>query len=76
MDAYTGDMELGEAIRTLRQARGVSLWALSQASGIHMTTLQRIEKGRTTRPTWDTISAIAAGLGIPLDDLRSRNPAA
>ena len=56
-------MELGEKIKALRKARGMTQ---AQLAGEHITRnmLCEIEKGKAT-PSLDTLSAIAEGLEVP-----------
>ena len=43
--------------------------AVAAAAGIPVETLRKIESGRVPTPTFFTVAAIAAELGIPLDDV-------
>lgn len=55
----------GPAIKTIRERSGFSLTALSQASGIDLTTLSRIETGRRTG-TEAQLVAIARALKVTI----------
>lgn len=59
---------LGEAIRQLRQKRGVTQKALGSDAGITGRTLSLIERGHAN-PTWATVRDIAAALGVPVSTL-------
>lgn len=59
---------LGEAIRQLRQKRGVTQKALGSGAGITGRTLSLIERGHAN-PTWATIRDIAAALGVSVAEL-------
>jgi transcriptional regulator with XRE-family HTH domain len=59
---------LGKAIRDLRQAQGATLKEVAPKAGITLGTLALIERGETN-PTWGTVSAIAAALETPLNEL-------
>ena len=59
---------LGEAIRTLRQKRGLSQEALAPEAGITPGTLSLVERGEAN-PTWGTVHGIATALGVPVSTL-------
>jgi transcriptional regulator with XRE-family HTH domain len=61
---------LGEAIRQLRQKRGMTQEDLAHASGITTGTLSLIERGHAN-PTWGTLKGIANALGISMGDMGS-----
>ncbi|GAA2364416.1 XRE family transcriptional regulator [Dactylosporangium salmoneum] len=62
------DPAVGERLRALREARGVSLSALARAAGIGKATLSGLEHG-TRNPTLETLYAVAGALGVPLTAL-------
>lgn len=54
----------------LRQARGQrSMTEVAAASGIPAETLRKIETGRIATPAFFTVAALAATLGLPLDEI-------
>jgi transcriptional regulator with XRE-family HTH domain len=55
----------GQAIRELREARGLTLDSLAAAAGMHTTYLSRIERAHSS-PTWDKVTALASALGLPV----------
>ena len=59
-------------IRELRQKRGWSQNELAKRAGIKQSVLSFIESGRTKNPRVDTLSAIAAALGVPVERLIRR----
>jgi transcriptional regulator with XRE-family HTH domain len=59
---------LGEAIRQLRQKRGITQEDLAHEAGITTGTLSLIERGHAN-PTWGTVSSIASSLGVPIGEL-------
>jgi transcriptional regulator with XRE-family HTH domain len=59
---------LGEAIRQLRQKRGMTQEDLAHESGITTGTLSLIERGHAN-PTWGTLKGIAAALGVSMGQL-------
>jgi DNA-binding XRE family transcriptional regulator len=59
---------LGTAIRELRQKRGETLKTLAPKAGVTWGTLGVIERGEAN-PTWGTVQAIAAALGVRVSEL-------
>lgn len=59
---------LGKAIRPLREERGMTQEALAQEAGITVGHMSMIERGHSN-PTWATVKAIAAALGVPMVEL-------
>ena len=58
---------LREYIRQLKEAReaaGVTLAEVSARSGLAVESLSRLETGAQTNPTWKTLGAYAAALGL------------
>ncbi|MFE8915397.1 helix-turn-helix domain-containing protein [Streptomyces globisporus] len=66
---------LGPRLRILREGRGVTLAAVSGATGIAPSTLSRIENGRR-RPTLEVVLQLAKEYGVSLDELAGSAPAA
>ncbi len=60
--------ELGEAVRQLRQKRGMTQEDLAHGAGITTGTLSLIERGHAN-PTWGTVKGIVHALGITMGDL-------
>ena len=58
-------MNFGRAIQWYRNARGLSLQDLADASGISKDNLYRIENGNGN-PTLDTMEKVATALSVPL----------
>ncbi|WKX70434.1 helix-turn-helix domain-containing protein [Streptomyces sp. XD-27] len=57
----------------LRQARGERTMAeIAAVAGISAETLRKIETGRAPAPAFGTVAALAATLGLSLDDLAAR----
>ena len=65
------ELERGEHLGALlRQARGErSMAAVAMAAGLSAETLRKIETGRAPTPSFFTVAAIAAVLGLSLDQL-------
>jgi XRE family transcriptional regulator, regulator of sulfur utilization len=59
---------LGKAIRELREKRGATQEAVAHDAGITTATLGVIERG-LSNPTWATVKAIAAALGVTMSKL-------
>ncbi len=66
--AMQGRHTLGQRIRRLRSAAGLSQDALARAAGIGRVTLVRLEKGEQT-PRYKTLAAIARALEVDVPDL-------
>jgi transcriptional regulator with XRE-family HTH domain len=62
---------LGDALRTSRDAKGLTQAALAEAADVHRTTLVRIEHGQIM-PTIEVLTRIADVLGVSLDHLAGR----
>lgn len=59
---------LGEAVRQLREQRGVTQERLAQDAGLTTGTVSLIERGRSN-PAWGTIKSLADGLQVSVIDL-------
>jgi transcriptional regulator with XRE-family HTH domain len=57
--------DFGQAVRELREARGLTLDALAAAAEMHTTYLSRIERAHSS-PTWEKVTALADALGLPV----------
>jgi ribosome-binding protein aMBF1 (putative translation factor) len=51
-------------VKEARQAAGATLEDISARSGLAVETLSRLENGALTNPTWKTLGAYAAALGL------------
>jgi transcriptional regulator with XRE-family HTH domain len=56
---------LGAAIRKLREKKDATQEAVAQDASITVAHLSKIERG-LTNPTWGTVSAIVAALGVSM----------
>ncbi|MGI5403806.1 helix-turn-helix domain-containing protein [Streptomyces sp. CA-135486] len=65
------ERERGERLgQLLRRARGErSMVDVAAAAGISAETLRKIETGRAPTPAFFTVAALAAALGLSMDDL-------
>ncbi|AYN42575.1 XRE family transcriptional regulator [Streptomyces dangxiongensis] len=66
--------EVGPRLRRIRKEREVTLAALSQATGISVSTLSRLESG-LRRPSLELLLPIAEAHQVPLDELVGAPPA-
>jgi transcriptional regulator with XRE-family HTH domain len=62
---------IGAAVRSLRQARGLTLEALADAAGMNVTYLSDIERGRSN-PTIGKLGDLAFVLDISVSELIAR----
>lgn len=72
-------MQLGEAVRQARKARGLTVTALAKRVGCSVGLLSQIENGKVS-PSLKTLFGIASALGVPvssfLDDSAGLEPTA
>jgi transcriptional regulator with XRE-family HTH domain len=59
---------VGPRLRAMREQRGVTLAQLSEATGISVSTLSRLESGQR-RPTLELLLLLARAHQVPLDEL-------
>jgi transcriptional regulator with XRE-family HTH domain len=62
---------LGDAVRQLREKRGITQERLAQDAGVTTGTVSLIERGRSN-PAWGTVKAIADGLKVSMAELAAR----
>jgi transcriptional regulator with XRE-family HTH domain len=60
-------MNLGEAIRNIRQAKGLSQGEMQKRTGILRSYLSRVENGHTV-PSLATLQRLASAMGVALAD--------
>ncbi|MGW0698977.1 helix-turn-helix domain-containing protein [Streptomyces sp. NPDC002867] len=65
--------EVGPRLRRIRRERGATLGALSEATGISVSTLSRLESGGR-RPSLELLLPIARAHQVPLDELVGAPP--
>ncbi len=66
--APSPDPALGPVLRQLRESRGLTQEALAFRSGVSISSLGRIELGRTSA-AWATVVQLAHALGVSMADL-------
>lgn len=59
-------------IKQLRRKLGLTQTELARRAGIKQGVLSYIENGRTKHPRVDTLAAIAAALGVSIEDLMEK----
>ncbi len=62
---------LGQAIRELRDRRGLTQEAVAHEAGVTASTYGLIERGQSN-PTWATVDDIASALGVSIVELAKR----
>lgn len=65
-------MRLSERLKQLRSARGLSLRALSEMTGIDIKNLSQIESGKNS-PTLNTTEKICKALGVHIIIIDEQN---
>jgi transcriptional regulator with XRE-family HTH domain len=66
-------MSIGDRLKSLRTAKGLSQVALARASGLSLGVVTQMEQGLARDPRISTVLALAEALGCSLDDL-ARDP--
>jgi transcriptional regulator with XRE-family HTH domain len=59
---------IGQRVIRLREAPGLSQYALAKRAGLSRQALSYLGTGDRD-PTWESVQRIAAGLGVPLETL-------
>ena len=62
---------LGQAIRQLRDERGLKQKELARAADMDVTAISHIERGRSN-PAWGTVKRIATALDVPVSEVAAR----
>ena len=65
-------MNLGEAIKNIRLAKGLSQGEMQKRTGILRSYLSRVENGHTV-PSLATLQRLASAMGVALSDFFSTN---
>jgi len=63
------DSAIASNLKKLRKEKGYSLEKVSKLADLSLNTISKIELGRSTNPTIDTLRRIAAALEVSVDDL-------
>lgn len=59
----------GERLRQLREERGLTLHDLARESGLHQSTISRLETDVHRRPQMETFVLLAKGFGVSVQEL-------
>ncbi len=63
-----GLMDIAERLKNARKSRNISVYKLSQQSGVSETHIRDLERG-DRNPSFDTLDRLAKPLGLSLADL-------
>lgn len=69
MKSQNNNETIGEKIKQIRNRQGLTQDALARKADLPYTTLTKIETNVITKPSIQTVTKIAKGLGISIDDL-------
>ncbi|MCX6809761.1 MAG: helix-turn-helix transcriptional regulator [Candidatus Berkelbacteria bacterium] len=69
MKSQNNSETIGDKIKQLRNKQGITQDELARKSDLPYTTLTKIETNVITKPSIQTVSKIAQGLGITIDSL-------
>lgn len=69
MNPFLSEIQLGSAIRAIREQKGKKAIQIAKASGIDPRTLAAIETGRIKNPSLNSIQAIAKALEVSPADI-------
>jgi transcriptional regulator with XRE-family HTH domain len=67
----TSQARLGQAVKAVRRARGLTQEQVSASSGLHPTYISDIERG-VRNPGWDAVTRLADGIGVSLHEIVRR----
>jgi transcriptional regulator with XRE-family HTH domain len=62
-------LSFGQRLRRWRNEQGLTLREVSERSGISVTYLSDLERGKLVNPTLETLTALAAALEVSLNEL-------
>lgn len=60
---------IGTRLRAARERAGLTRAAVAEATGLCISTIEKIESGRAPSPKLATALALAAAVGVPLNEL-------
>ena len=61
-------MDIAKRLKTVRKSKNISVYKLSQLSGVSETHIRDLERG-DRNPSFDTLTRLAEPLGLTLSDL-------
>lgn len=62
---------LGEAVRAIREERGIRQVELADKTGLTQSWISHVERG-ARNPSWSNVVRLAKGLGVSVAELASR----
>jgi len=62
-------MKLHDRLKEVRKARGMTLLQVKDRTGLSVSYVSDLERGRTSNPTMDTMEKLAVSYGMNLPDL-------
>ncbi len=65
-------MDIAQRLKQVRKSKNISVYKLSQSSGVSETHIRDLERG-DRNPSLDTLSRLAMSLGLSLPDLLNEN---
>ena len=71
MPARPDQLALGEAVRAIREERGLSQVQLAEATGFIQAWISHVERGRRN-PSWSNVVRLSGGLGVSVAELAKR----
>jgi putative transcriptional regulator len=71
MPAQPDQLALGEAVRALREERGLSQAQLAETTGFIQAWISHVERGRRN-PSWSNVVRLATGLDVAVSELARR----
>ncbi|MGH2878768.1 MAG: helix-turn-helix domain-containing protein [Solirubrobacteraceae bacterium] len=72
MSAHPPDqLALGQAVRAIRDERGLSQVQLAEATGFIQAWISHVERGRRN-PSWSNVVRLAGGLDVSVSELAKR----
>jgi transcriptional regulator with XRE-family HTH domain len=63
-----------DRLKAIREKQGLTQQQLADASGMHRVQITRLEAGQHV-PSWDTVQALAAALGVDCTAFQESPPA-
>ena len=69
MNKNKSNSKIANNLKKLRKQKGISKDRLSKFADLSLNTVVNVESGVNPNPTIDTLTRIAKGLGVGVDDL-------
>jgi transcriptional regulator with XRE-family HTH domain len=71
MQSSSPHAALGQAVRAIREERGISQVRLAADTGFMQSWISHVEHGRRN-PSWSNVVRLAGGLGVCISELAAR----